>query len=68
VWVAKSPEGWGYKNAVNKSITKAGIEEQEEAVVARQLRGKHISVATNQHATIEVLSEAVFYAGRARPI
>jgi hypothetical protein len=34
--------------------------EQEEAAVARHWRGKHVSAATNQHATIEELLEAVF--------
>jgi hypothetical protein len=34
--------------------------EQEEAAIARQRRGKHVSAATNQHATIEGVLEAVF--------
>jgi hypothetical protein len=29
--------------------------EQEEAVIARQRRGKHVSVATNEQAIIEEL-------------
>jgi hypothetical protein len=31
--------------------------------IARQRRGKHASAATNQHATIEQLLEAVFFIG-----
>jgi DNA-binding transcriptional regulator YhcF (GntR family) len=46
-------------NSVNNNIAKSGIAEQEEAAVVRQRRGKHISVTTNQHATLEELSEAV---------
>jgi hypothetical protein len=38
---------------------KAGIVEPEEAV-ARQRLGKHISAATNTHATIEELLAAAF--------
>jgi hypothetical protein len=34
--------------------------EQEPAAVARQRRGIHVSTATNQHVTIDVLLEAVF--------
>jgi ribosome-interacting GTPase 1 len=33
---------------------------RKEAVIARQQHGKHIPVATNQHATMEVLLEVVF--------
>jgi hypothetical protein len=39
---------------------KAGIVEQEEAAVARQRRGKHVSVATNKLAIIWELLEEVF--------
>jgi hypothetical protein len=38
---------------------KAGIVE-EEAAIARQRHGKHISTAMNKHETIEELLEAVF--------
>jgi hypothetical protein len=38
---------------------KAGIVE-EEVAIATQQRGKHVSAATNKHATIEELLEAVF--------
>jgi hypothetical protein len=34
--------------------------EKEEEAIARQLRGKHVSASTNQHATIEELLEAMY--------
>jgi hypothetical protein len=34
--------------------------EQEKAAVARQRRGKHISAATNKHATTDELMEVAF--------
>jgi hypothetical protein len=34
--------------------------EQEEAVIARERRGKHVFAATNKHATIEEQLEVVF--------
>jgi hypothetical protein len=34
--------------------------EQEKVAVVRQRQGKHVSAATNQHATIEELLEVVF--------
>jgi hypothetical protein len=37
--------------------------EQEEAVIARQRRGKHISSATNKHATIEENWKQCFVCG-----
>jgi hypothetical protein len=39
---------------------KAGILEQEEAAIARQRQGKHVSAAMNQHTTIEELLKVVF--------
>jgi hypothetical protein len=39
---------------------KAVIVPQEEAAIIRQRRGKHVSAAANQNATIEELLEAVF--------
>jgi hypothetical protein len=39
---------------------KAGIVEWVEAAIARQRRGEDVSAATNKHATIEELLEAVF--------
>jgi hypothetical protein len=39
---------------------KPGIVEQEEEAIARQWRCKHVSAATNQHATVEELLEALF--------
>jgi hypothetical protein len=39
---------------------KARIMEQEEMAAARQQHGKHVSVATNRHATIKKLLEAAF--------
>jgi hypothetical protein len=38
----------------------AGIVEQKEVVVIRQWRGKHVSAATNTHATIEEVLETLF--------
>jgi hypothetical protein len=34
--------------------------EKEKAAIARQRCGKHVSIASNQHATIQDLLEAVF--------
>jgi hypothetical protein len=42
------------------SRLKAGIVEQEEADIARQRLGKHISAANNQQAKIQELLEAMF--------
>jgi hypothetical protein len=39
---------------------KARVVKQEEASVARQQRGKYVSVTTNKRATIEELLQAVF--------
>jgi hypothetical protein len=39
---------------------KAGIVESEHVTIIRQPRGKHVSVATNKHATTGELLEAVF--------
>jgi hypothetical protein len=39
----------------------AGIVEQEVEAIARQRCDKHTSTATNKHATIEELLDAVFY-------
>jgi hypothetical protein len=39
----------------------SGIVERIDGAIARQRRGKHISSATNQHATTEGLLEAAFW-------
>jgi hypothetical protein len=40
--------------------------EEEKAAIAKQRRGKHVSIATNKYATIEELLEAVL-SGRSTP-
>jgi hypothetical protein len=49
-------------------MLKAGIVEQKRAAVAMQWRSKHVSTATNQHASTRELLEAVFSVVRAAPI
>jgi hypothetical protein len=42
--------------------------DQINAAIARQWRGKHMSMATNKYATTEEPLDAVFYAVRAKVI
>jgi hypothetical protein len=44
-------------------LKKAGITEPEETANEREQLGKHVSVATNMHATIEEPGEAKFSFG-----
>jgi hypothetical protein len=51
-------------NIIITDLLRARIVESQEAAVARELHGKHVSAVTNTNATIETLREAVLPRGQ----